>query len=50
MEIELNQQEVNYIKNLLLSLPIRELDKVNEIIKIINQKENTEKETESLDS
>jgi len=50
MEIKLNQEEINYIKNLLISFPIRELDKVNEIIKIINQKENAEKETESLDS
>lgn len=54
MEIKLNQEEINYIKNLLISFPIRELDKVNEIIKIINQKENAtseiSEEVQDLDS
>lgn len=54
MKITLEENELNYIKNLLLSLPIRELDKVDKILGIIQQKENAaseaSEEVQDLDS
>lgn len=49
MKIILEQNEINYIQEILISLPIKELDKVQQILTFLQQKQKTE-EIEETDS
>ena len=49
MKITLEENEFNYIYNILMSLPIRELEKVQQILKVLESKQEQEPEQESKD-
>jgi hypothetical protein len=42
MKITLEEKDFNYIYNILMSLPIRELEKVQEILKALESKKDPE--------
>lgn len=42
MKISLEEKDFNYIYNILMSLPIRELEKVQEILKTLESKKDPE--------
>jgi len=44
MKIILEEKDFNYIYNILMSLPIRELEKVQEILKALESKKDPEKQ------
>ncbi len=46
MKITLEENEFNYIYNILMSLPIRELEKVQQILKVLESKQESKQESE----
>lgn len=49
MKITLEENEFNYIYNILMSLPIRELEKVQQILKVLESKQEPEQESKDED-
>tara|TARA_R110002153_G_scaffold52115_2_gene146228 strand:+ start:626 stop:787 length:162 start_codon:yes stop_codon:yes gene_type:complete len=49
MKITLEENEFNYIYNILMSLPIRELEKVQQILKVLESKQEPEQEPKDED-
>lgn len=49
MKITLEENEFNYIYNILMSLPIRELEKVQQILKVLESKQESEQESKDED-
>jgi hypothetical protein len=49
MKITLEENEFNYIYNILMSLPIRELEKVQQILKVLESKQESEQEPKDED-
>lgn len=49
MKITLEENEFNYIYSILMSLPIRELEKVQQILKVLESKQEPEQESKDED-
>lgn len=49
MKTTLEENEFNYIYNILMSLPIRELEKVQQILKVLESKQEPEQEPKDED-
>lgn len=49
MKTTLEENEFNYIYNILMSLPIRELEKVQQILKVLESKQEPEQEPKDGD-